>query len=129
MFTHLRWHRLPALLGELLLLLGIDSQAGAGNGELNKEQHEQNDHVLHRDRGQRVKCNQYKMKSKYVINAKETNSLSGNIHKNIATWPPDNTLPPNDAIAATVRKSFASSFGPSHSFTASIASLVFHLKA
>lgn len=52
MFTHLRWHRLPALLGELLLLLGIDSQAGASNGELNQEQHEQNDHVLYIGRKQ-----------------------------------------------------------------------------
>lgn len=106
MFTHLRWHRLPALLGELLLLLGIDSQAGASNGELNQEQHEQNDHVLYIEGGKRyrVKGNQY-TPDRSVI--KETNSLSGIAHNIIATWPADN--PPNDVIANCVRKSFASS--------------------
>lgn len=105
MFTHLRWHRLPALLGKLLLLLGIDSQAGASNGELNQEQHEQNDHVLFiGGKRYRVKGNQYKPNRSVI---KQTNSLSGIAHNIIATWPTDN--PPNDAIANSVRKSFASS--------------------
>lgn len=47
LFTQLGWHRLPALLGELLLLLGVNGQTGAGNRELDEEEHEQNDHVLH----------------------------------------------------------------------------------
>jgi len=48
LFAHIRGHCHPSLLGELLLLLGIDGQTGTGNGELNQEQHEQNDHVLRR---------------------------------------------------------------------------------
>lgn len=49
LFAQLRWHRLPAMLSELLLLHRIDGQARAGNGELNEEEHEQNDHVLRRE--------------------------------------------------------------------------------
>lgn len=37
---------LPALLGDCILLLGVDGEARAGQGELKQEQEEQDDHVL-----------------------------------------------------------------------------------
>lgn len=85
MFTHLRWHRLPSLLGELLLLLGIDCQTGASNGELNQEQHEQNDHVLYIEgegRDKELRATNTNQTERVI---KETNSLSGIAHNIIST--------------------------------------------
>lgn len=129
MFTHLRRHRLPALLGKLLLLLGIDSQAGASNGELNQEQHEQNDHVLYiGGKRHRVKGNQYKPNRSVTLSNRQIRYQV----LLITLLPLGQLITPQMTQLPTVCGSrLQVTYEPSHSLQhgASIASLEVHLEA